>query len=385
MKINQKYFPFKITFIGSCIIYLISCKTPFNPQVRSSNIHDLVVEGYLNTNGETNIKLSRTRNITWGDTASFINETNATVLIEDNQNNVYPLNETQGGNYTGTYFLNSLYKYRLHIITSDQREYLSDFVECKISPSIDNVAWNLLDGGIQISLDTHDPNNNTKYYLWSYTETWEFHSQYFSNVKYNPIDTTVVTRTVPVVVCYRQGHGTSILLGSSAKLSQDVIHEAPILYIPNHDKRIAVLYSMLISQFALDSNAYNYLSAMKSNTEHLGSIFDPQPNQTKGNIHCVSDTTEIVIGYVGSGAATQKRIFISNSEIPSDWNLPPNCIEYKVPNNKDSIYKWYSGNSLVPYLKDSGPNGTVKGYFSASGTCVDCTLSGTPDKPTYWP
>jgi len=367
------------------MIYFASCKVPYDPQVKSSNSHYLVAEGYLNANGETNIKLSRTRNITWGDTATYINETHASLMIEDNQNNVYPLQEISDGNYTGNYFLNSSNKYRLHIITSDQKEYYSDFVDCKISPAIDELGWKFINGGVQVYLNTHDPNNKTKYYRWSYTETWEFHSQYFSDIKYNPVDTTVVARPVPVVVCYRQGNGTSILLGSSAKLVQDVIHEAPILYLPEHDKRIGVLYSTLVTQFALDSNAYNYLSAMKSNTEQVGSIFDPQPNQTKGNIHSVSDTTETVIGYIGCGTKEQKRIFISNSEMPPGWNLPPDCIEFVVPNNKDSIYKWYSGNSLVPYLKNMGPAGALLGFFSATGTCVDCTLTGTPVKPTFWP
>jgi hypothetical protein len=382
---ERKYFWWKWLISTLCILFIAGCKVPYDQPVKSSNSHYLVVEGYLNANGKTNIKLSRTRNISWGDTAGYINEINAKVIIEDNQNNVYPLNETGDGNYTGDYFLTSYNNYRLQIITSDQREYLSDFISPKISPTIQNVGWIFKDGGVQIYLDTEDPNNKTRYYRWSYIETSEFHSQYFSNIKYNKADTSVIGRTQPVFVCYRERNASTILLGSSAKLSEDVIHEAPILYIPNHDRRISVLYSIFVTQYALDSSAYNYWNAMKSNTENVGSIFDPQPNQTMGNIHSVSDSTEKVIGYIGAGTTDSKRIFISNSEMPADWNQMPNCTEYEVPNNIDSFLLYFAGNSFIPYLKDSTPSGAVKGYFSASGTCVDCTLTGTLVKPPFWP
>lgn len=382
---EQNQFSIKLLLYCIPILFYVGCKVPYDPSIKSSNTHLLVVEGFLTVNGTTNIKLSHTRNITSGDTAAYINEVNAKVIIEDNNNNIYPLDENGGGNYSGNYFLNSNVQYRLHIITSDQKEYFSDFVTCKVSPPIEDVTWKFNQGGVQISLNTRDPNNNTKYYRWSYTETWEFHSQYHSNLEYNPVDTTVIYRKVPVFVCYRDRDGSAIILGTSAKLAQDVIQDAPILFIGNHDRRISVLYSILVTQYALDSSGYNYWNAIKGNTENVGSIFDPQPNQTKGNIHCVSDSTETVIGYIGAGATDQKRIFISNSEMPSDWNQPPNCTEYEVLNIVDTIYHYMASKSYVPYLKDSTPAGVTKGFFSASGSCVDCTITGSLAKPTFWP
>lgn len=382
---DQHHFSLKLLLYCVSVLFFVECKVPYDPPLKASKNHFLVVDGYLNSNGNTTIKLSRTRNITTGDTAAYINEVNAKVVIEDNNNNIYPLDENGGGNYSGNYFLNSNVQYRLHVITSDQKEYLSDFVDCKVSPPIEEVSWKFNEGGVQIYLNTQDQNNNTRFYRWSYTETWEFHSQYFSNIKYNPADSTVIHRTVPVFICYRDRDASAILLGSSAKLTQDVIHEAPILFIPDHDRRISVLYSMIVTQYALDSSGYNYWNAIKGNTENVGSIFDPQPNQTRGNIHCISDSTETVIGYIGAGAIDQRRIFISNSEMPSGWNEAQNCTDYEVPNMLDSILFYFASNSFIPYLKDSTPSGVTKGYFSASGTCVDCTITGSPVKPTFWP
>jgi hypothetical protein len=379
---NQKYFSWKWMMILAAL-FLANCKVPYDPPVNSSKTHFLVVDGFLNAEGTTNIKLSRTRNITSGDTAAYINEMNASVIIEDNQNNVYPLYETGGGNYSANYSLDPYAEYRLHIITADQKEYFSDFVPCKLSPPIDNLGWKFKDGDVQVFVNTHDQNNNTTFYRWDYTETWEFHADYYSTLIYDPITERVVDRSVPVFVCYRTRNSNNIILGSSAKLQEDVIHEGPLTLIPNHDKRISVLYSTFVTQYALDSAGYNYWSAMRGNTETTGSIFDPQPNQTKGNIHCITDSTERVTGYIGAGTIQQQRLFISNSEMPSGWNQGGRCTEIDVP--ADSVKFYLAGNSYIPYATDPPGAFKPKGYFSASATCVDCTLTGSPVKPNFWP
>ncbi len=369
------------------LLFFAGCKVPYDPPVNSSRDHYLVVEGFINSNEvPTYIKLTRTRNITSHDTASYITETGAHVVIEDDQNNEYPLYETGNGNYSAEYNLNTSNEYRLHIITKDQKEYLSDFVVCKKSPPIDTIGWKFKDGNVQIFANTHDPGNNTTFYRWNYTETWEFHSQYYSTVVYNRATKKVDDRTVPVYICYDTQNSTNILLGSSAKLKEDVIYQAPLVLIPNHDKRIDVLYSIMVTQYGLDSAAYNYWNAMKSNTENVGSIFDSQPNQTTGNIHCVSNPSEQVIGYIGAGSSQHERIFISNSDMPSDWTLKKSCQEKDVPNIPDSLDFYFGANQYIPYLPDYGLGSPFPiGYFSATSTCVDCTLSGSPDKPSFWP
>ena len=379
---NQKYFSWKWMMMLA-VLFLTNCKVPYDPPVKSSKTHFLVVDGFLNAVGTTNIKLSRTRNITSGDTAAYINEMNASVIIEDNQSNVYPLYETGGGNYSANYSLDPYVEYRLHITTADQKQYLSDFVPCKLSPPIDNLGWKFKDGDVQVFVNTHDPNNNTTFYRWDYTETWEFHADYYSTLIYDPITERVVDRSVPVFVCYRTRNSNNIILGSSAKLQEDVIHEGPLTLIPNHDKRISVLYSTFVTQYALDSAGYNYWNAMRGYTETTGSIFDPQPNQTKGNIHCITDSTERVIGYIGAGTIQQQRLFISNSEMPSGWNQGGRCTEIDVP--ADSVKFYLAGNSYIPYATDPPGAFKPKGYFSASATCVDCTLTGSPVKPYFWP
>ena len=77
---------------------------------------------------------------------------------------------------------------------------------------------------------------------------------------------------------------------------------------------------------------------MKKNTEDIGSFFGPLPSELKGNIHCLTNPEEPVIGFVTSSAATQKRIFIDASQV-SNWLHYYSCEELFVPNHPDSIFQ----------------------------------------------
>ncbi len=363
---------------------LSNCKIPYDPTLKSSDTNSLVVEGNIDGAVPSVIKLSRTRMLTNGDTASRNFELGAKVTIEDVHQNSYPLYETTMGTYSSlnTLPLNTAYHYRLHIFTSNRKEYLSDLVPFKSTPAIDSIGWKIKDGGVQVYVNTDDPNNATRYYRWEFSETWEFHSLYYSFYQYNPVDSTVIPRDIPIYTCWQTNNSSNILLGSSAKLSNDVIHEMPLAYIPPHDQKMSVLYSILVKQYALDLNGYNYWLAMKNNTENVGSIFDPQPNQSVGNIHCVTNPAEKVVGYIHAGNTVEKRVFISNGYLPADWNQPPSCSPViRIPNVKDSLYFYFS-QVYVPVEKNLTFSGIlVSGY---ERECVDCTVKGTNVKPPFW-
>jgi hypothetical protein len=109
------------------------------------------------------------------------------------------------------------------------------------------------------------------------------------------------------------------VIASSAKLSSDVIFQAPVTTILSTNEKISVRYSILLRQYALTKEAYEFWENIRKNTEQLGSIFDAQPSQLQGNIHCISNPTEPVIGFVTITNIQRKRIFIDNSQLPLEW------------------------------------------------------------------
>lgn len=182
--------------------------------------------------------------------------------------------------------------------------------------------------------------------------------------------------------CWQSYTSSHIIIGSSAKLSQDIIHLYPLIFIPDDSWKLQSKYSVVVKQRALSKGAYEYLENLKKNSEQLGSIFDPQPSTNIGNIHCVNDPQEIVLGYIYSSSSVEKRIFIQRFQI-GNWRYRFSCQEISVLNNIDSLKDAFL-NGNIP-TQEEGANGpVVSRYKGASSSCVDCRLRGTSERPDFW-
>jgi hypothetical protein len=237
--------------------------------------------------------------------------------------------------------------------------------------------------GLRIYANTKDLSNSTHYYRWDYEETWEIHSTYGPTVIYE--NGKIRDRVFPqenVSVCWKNNLSTNILLANSLRLQSDIINEAPLTFIPLGDEKLFVRYSILAKQYALEKEAYNFFELMKKNSEDIGSIFSPQPSEVKGNIHCVNDPEEFVVGFVTASTVTEKRIFIEAGQVGiwPNYNL---CEEVRVPNHPDSINKAVRVFGLMPYYHIFPPPADV--YLFSSPNCVDCTTrGGSTARPLFW-
>jgi hypothetical protein len=386
----------KKLFFILLIICVAGCKEKYDLPFEQPDTGYLVIEGMINAGQDvTRIELSRTNKIN-STLKQF--EQKALVQVEGDDNSVEQLFENTIGNYTGQLHLNSSKQYRLRIKTEAGKEYLSDFVGVKVTPPIDSISWEREnDGGVRIHFNTHDHQNATRYYRWDYVETWEFHSSYRSFLKYTPDVPSSANGSVgyrdssryefdsSIFKCWQSVASSSILLGSSARLSSDVIYKLPFLFIPQGDKKISELYSIYVRQYALTKEAYEFYEKMKKNTEENGSIFDPQPSQLKGNIRCVSAPEEQVVGFISVGTVSEKRIFIRNSDVPF-WNYRSGCRENKIRNHPDSVDVARTSGQIPTVVIEQSPIGGFIIYFGAANpNCVDCTLTGTNVKPAFWP
>jgi hypothetical protein len=349
----------------------------------------LVVEGYISGNGPTQYKLSRT--VPLPGTSGIPMETGAKVQVEGNDNSVYPLTEQGVGTYIAdTLALNATTQYRLRINTAGGEQYLSQFVVYKPTPPIDSINWTYGSAGVNIYANTHDPANATRYYQWEYNETWEYHSAEASDFEYDADTTPVMVVLRPVAdqiwTCWHTDSSTTIIIGSSAKLAKDVIYEQPLNLIPTNAQQLSVLYSILVRQYALTDSGYIFLSLMQQNTESLGSIFDAQPSQIKGNIQCLTNPNEPVIGYISAGTVQQQRIFISRTQLPA-WDYQFFCEnpDTIVKLDPKSLQQFFSGYGYVP-VTAAYAMGVLVGWSSNVAQCVDCReMGGTTQEPSFWP
>src|SRR5262245_52380725 len=164
------------------------CKEKYEPPIDSPGLGYLVIEGSITPSQSSELHLSRT--IPLNDTALIVNERSAEVRVEGNDGSKLNFSETGIGVYTHNNLnLNSSRQYRLYIKTREGKEYASDFVAVRSTPAIDSVTWRRDADGVRFYVDTHDPQNNTRFYRWNTDETWEFHSLVGSALEhsYDPI------------------------------------------------------------------------------------------------------------------------------------------------------------------------------------------------------
>jgi hypothetical protein len=386
-----------ILFVLLLASSMLACKKPYNPTIIANAPNYLVVEGIINATDSTTIKLSRTTQLS--DTAKSKPELGAAIYIEDNQNNQHLLTEKGNGVYTSPAVdLHAAQTCRLHIITTDKKEYASDMVEIDQTPPIDTISYSVLSSGLQFAVSTHDPTNKVSYFKWDFTETWEYGSYYTAKYIYKNGGVTYMTPDEADNICWINAAANQILIGSSAGLSQSVVNNQLITYVDESTGKLALGYSILVKETALTKTAYEYWQKLKKNTEQLGSIFDAQPSDLKGNIHNLADANEPVMGYISASTQTSKRFIIGHNSIPlytPNYYPPPNeygCVFGQLPFDPASTYNdrlanlYTHGDSLIYSTYGAGP--VTLGYAYASGDCVDCRLKmkgGYNKKPAFWP
>lgn len=368
--------------VGCLLLCLGSCIEPYRPEIIQAPNNFLVVDGFINSNGVTSIRLSRTVNL---DGATIPpGEARARVQIEEEGGPQYNLTEGRDGNYISPALqLNPSRRYRLRIRTQNNQEYASDFIENKITPPIDSISWKPERDGLQIYVNTHDPGQKTRYYRWKYDETWEFTTPFYSVREYK--NNQVEDRRTYINLCWRGSSSAAIFINSTIKLSQDVVSEFPLIKIPENSVKLKYKYSILVRQYAQTKEAYEYAETLRKNTENIGTLFDPLPTQLTGNIKCISDPTEPVIGFISVASEQVKRIFIKREQLPALWNT---LNEYSYCTLDTVLLKnaknTFASGLVLPVSDLLNDRGSIIGYMGSTAECVDCRLRGTIVKPDFW-
>jgi len=378
-----------------------SCKKPYSPPAITSGPSHLVVEGLINTGPDsTIIHLTRTIPISAPSNTEPPAELSAIVSIESDANATYPLNEIGNGYYASAGLnLSAANKYRLKIVTANSKVYQSDFVPVKNSQDIDSVSYQALNTGVQVNVSTHDASNNSRYYKYNYEETWIIHADYHSYTMVSKTDgglDTIIYRDLAhdIFTCWAGNKSSTIVLGSTDKLTKDVLANSPVIFIDSHSEKLGARYSILVKQQTLTKEGFEYYQQLSKNTEKLGGVFDPQPSSLTGNIHNTTDPAEQVIGFITAGAITQKRLYIDANRLPAGSQYVANhpfgdCkldtfLFYNPKTMQDDVYaNIYRGNA-IPVLPVGPPGHPPVGYSASGGICVDCTLRGTNVRPSFW-
>lgn len=370
-----------LKFVAFVLLFFTdSCIEPFSPPEVNSVENHLVVDGFLNVGRDTSrIELSRTQNV--NQTAGPVIESGADVAVEAESGEVYPFTESRPGHYTlSPKQYNTAGKYRLNIKTKDGKSYSSDYVTVSVTPAIDSIT-NKYDGiqdAMIFYVNAHDAQGKTQFYRWKYEETWEYRSPYTSFIEV--IDKKYVTRSKDISQCWGNTKSGSILLGTTVKLTSDVIKDLPLFRVPISTNKLFIKYSVRVRQYGLSREAFEYWTSLSKTTQGTGSLFDPQPSQVTGNIKNPGNPKDLVFGYFSASTEETKRITI----MPKLGNYP-RCMPadtFDVVCNPLSRRQCglETTSLLISY---AGLRGEY--LLGAEPSCTDCRVQGgTTEKPTFW-
>jgi len=370
------------------------CLDPYSPPVSDTAVNILVVDGFFDTSdGIAHVSLSKAIPLSSNDAANP--ETAATIKLLDHAGSSFQLHEDSAGHYSVTGVpVQSDAQYRIHIRTQQGNEYQSDLMAIYPTPPIDSIGWITDDDELTVRINTHDYTNRTKYFRWTYEETWAYHAAVLS--LYKVVGTKYVDRQPDEMIfyCYKTQPSTNINIGSTERLSENIISQAPLITIAKGSQKLGMKYSMLVTQRGLSEQEYTYLDQLKRTTESVGGLFDPQPSQVPGNIQRLDPSSPLAIGFFGVGNTVKQRIFISVADLPVEYQFSPPMAGCFPPDSVCLAQTTIKICTLSEHDLNEGhmlgqpiyAGRSMVGITLTSPSCADCRLQGgVLTKPEFWP
>lgn len=370
---NQKY----RTPIAICLLVVAvwACIEPFSPPEVNSPEKYLVVDGFFNVGNDTSkIELRYTQNTS--EQSTLIPETGAKLSVSGEGGETYEFVEADNGlYYLPPVNISPSGKYHLSIRTVGGTEYVSDDVPVIKTPPIDSITYSYDRGrdAMVIKVNTHDPQNKTRFYKWKFEETYEYRAAYYSGLVINVDTKEISARREDVNLCWKTFNSTNIMLGSTVKLSVDQIKDLPLNIVPINTNKMYLKYSILVKQYGLTQDGFEYWTDLAKTTEGTGSLFDPQPSQITGNIKSTTNPKELVFGYFSALTVESQRIFMTPKLGQYPRCDPPDTMTLS------DVYK-NMGSALINYYGQRS-----EFILTTSPGCADCRIhGGTIVKPSFW-
>ena len=368
-------------------LIVLGCKDEF---LLESKTHQsiMVVDGVItNEEGPYMVEISKSAPVNH---FAVIPYENCIVTLTEHTGKTEILTEIEPGKYmTSESGMKGVVgnEYSLSIFTPEGKEYQSDFQELKELVDLESVyvdSTNLLDidypfglPGYQFYIDTKTAPTQENYFLWSMTETFEYDIDYelyavqtrfgdfiYNNPRYDTLET-----------CWKTQKVNYIFTGRTTNLSISQITNQPLHFVSTESKKLTKRYSVLIQQYTIGENAYNYWQGIEEQSSNENFLVTSQPYTIKGNIENISNKEELVLGYFTVASVSQKRIFVGK---PNDPFYYTTCA---VITDRSAISE-YKRNHRAPYFWVEVEQGTV-GIINKY--CIDCrNEGGSLEKPDFW-
>ncbi|RKN78544.1 DUF4249 family protein [Ulvibacterium marinum] len=391
----SKYGKMIFTFFWVYIIFG-GCTEPFSPDIPFSD--SLLVVDATITNELKNHEVFLSRS-TQGDEEPDL-ESNATVRIVDDSQQQFSFTETE----TGTYVSDVMFgaepnrSYRLLITTASGREYASS--PAVLPPQTTEIADVYAErtttesglDGMGIFVNSFDPTGNSIYYKYEYEETYKIIAPRwvpfgFAIINENPLIVDVRSRQGQRI-CFASEESNTIILTNTSGVGEDRVTDFNIRFINRDDYIISHRYSVLVKQFVLSREAFEFYEKLQdfSGVESLFS--DSQPGFIVGNIFPQDSGNDRVVGIFEVSSVSEKRLFFNYSDFFPGEDLPP-FVDDCPPGStsapeSEELLRLIRANTISFSNFNQNPSPGQGRWFVQPRVCGDCTALGTEAIPDFW-
>ena len=402
-----------IILIAIALMTLESCVEPF--ETGTENFEDiLVVEATITNEFKyQEINLSRTYRLE-DDKKPY--EINAQVAVVDDAQNTYHFQEIDSGTYRSTikFAVLPARKYELAITTSNGKKYGSTPKELTSTSAAFQLSvikeTNALGiEGISIYANSFDPTNTSKYYRYTYEETYKIIAPYWSpldafGVSYLPTvpnpppyhEVYTLPRTQEERVCYGTVNSNTILQTDTNLLAEDRVDKFLVLFLPKDAFKITHRYSVVVNQLVESPEVYSYYKTLDKFSGSENVFSQKQQGFIPGNLYVVDDPDKKVLGYFEVSSATSERIFFNFEDYFPNQDKPSYITECNILAPDLDDLSQFGSPDFSPLIKllffdnfkfvdfNDPKNNPNNPYFIVRRECGDCTALGANIKPAFW-
>lgn len=278
--------------------------------------------------------------------------------------------------------------YQLSILVNGN-EYISEPTQLSGTSSIGELEANRInyrgEDGVAITLNNQTSTGGANYYKYEYVETFKFNSNY------DKVKDIILVDGVPVEVpkqkeeytCYQTNNSQKIILANTNSLSDDSVNDLLINFIDSKDPSLSNRYSLLIKQYVISRDAYNYYKILEELSGSENIFSQTQPGFLEGNITNINNPNEKIIGFFNVSSVTTKRIYFNYRDFYDPEGIRPRFVPFALCEETlpgiDNLIEQIERNAV----RWAGvlPGG---GILVVPARCVDCTFFGTNEKPDFW-
>lgn len=315
---NPVFLYLRWSAVAGLAIALATCVDPYSPDIRTSPIK-LIVDGLL-TDGPGPYTVTLALSEPYNNERGTLPVNSAQVYVEDQTGQRYDYTPRGSGIYqsdSSSFRGQAGYTYILFVRASDGSLYRSKPELLRAAPPIDTAyteyysatnSAGIRVAGFDVFIESTDPDTTGNFYNWNWT--------HYDSIDYCLQRLDGETRVMYLSPCcdpcwtVKRCNGCINVL-SDAFVNGNTI-KRQVATIPYNSKSD---YFMVIDQYALSRDAYQFWQLVNGQINNSGGIFDQPPATVPGNIYLPEDPEEQVLGFFAAAGLSRKSVYLKRNYV----------------------------------------------------------------------